>query len=50
MMSPRDNKTTIPLASPIMIKRRGKILYSLRALMLLASLFAVDAQSNRCDC
>lgn len=38
MMSPRDNKTTIPLASPIMIKRRGKILYSLIALMLLAGL------------
>jgi len=38
MMSPRDNKATIPLGSPIMIKRRGKILYSLIALMLLAGL------------
>jgi len=37
-MSPRENRTTILPASPMMIKRRGKILYSLIALMLLAGL------------
>ncbi len=37
-MSPRENRTMPAPASPMRIKRRGKILYSLIALMLLAGL------------